>query len=485
MSEQVHIYISAFSLIFLILYCFFKWALKGEIFHPGLIYSFINGVFFIIFAFGPYFYNTEIDWSYYYMYAFITIAFIVGIVCGETGKSKKLVKDITLNRKQFSILYLVAVIPMVLLLISLAISTNLNLEEAAAKKVLETAQAQSNGANLIEYAITSLIISFNQIVPTVFLTYAFKAKKYIPIAVWLLVVLGVALLQNSRTFLVFTLLLLLISVYTAIKSRSQKTSFSLKQLLTLIKKNRFKIVSIIAIILLLIGIMTNARTKVRSETKIGASDQAYEFLEKIYRAQQKQWFSDAILKVPSGSISTVTELSLYAGGTVASGGVTTRIVSETGLHTWGLRNFFVFHRILSQLRLDSGVSDEARENFIKVMAKSTPEVPALLSGWLGSPGNFIMDFGYFGAPIGSLTMGWLIGWLYSSLSCSGTVINATVTSVFAMAMLLTPATNVFGIFLPSSFNFFILLLYKLTQKSSISKIRPIGYYQSIQKHPRS
>lgn len=472
--RSTHLYISAVSLIILILYCFWKWTRKGEIFHPGFIYALINGGFFIVFAFGPYFYDTQVDLSYYYIYAFITIAFIIGIVCGETGTRKKLVKDITLNRKQFSILYLIAVIPMILLLLSLGRSTGFNLEEAAAKRVLETAQAQNNGANLVQYTITSLIISFNQILPTIFLTCAFRTKRYVPIAVWLLSAFGIALLQNSRTFLVFTLFLLVIPSYTVIKSRYTTIRFSLQQLLKLIKKNRIKILSVLAVILLLIGIMTNARTKVRIETRTSDSDRTYELLESIYRAEQKEWFSEVLLKVPSKSISTLTELSLYAGGTVASGGVTTRIVTETGLHTWGLRNFFVFHRILSQLRLDAGLSDEARKNFIAVMAKATLEVPALLSGWLGSPGNFIMDFGYFGAPIGAFSMGWLIGWLYSSLSGSGPVINATVTSALAMAMLLTPATNVFGIFLPNFFNFFILLIYKFTQKSSSRQIRGVN-----------
>jgi hypothetical protein len=472
MSEQIHIYIPTLALICLIFYSFIKWGLKGQIFHPALIYSCINGGFLIVFAFGPYFYAVEINVIYYYMYAFITIAFIVGIVLGEAGKTGKAVKDITLNRQQFFFLYFITLMPILLILIQLGISTKFNLEEAAAARLLSAAKSQ-NESNLVHYAFMSLIISFTQLLPTIFLTYGFKSKKYITIALWLSVILGVALLQNSRTLLIFNLFLLIIPYYTVIQTNYKKTYrkkyFYLKNILILIKNNMFKIVSILLILLILIVIQTNTRSQVRSETTVGAGNQTYQLVEQLYRAEKKQWFQSWLAQAPASSVDTVAELSLYAGGTVASGGVIARIATDTGLYTWGLRNFFVFHRFLAQLRLDGGLSNIGRDNFLKVRESAFEEIPAVLSGWFGDPGNLILDFGYVGAPVASLITGWLVGWLYGSLCRSGVVINATATSVFAMAMLLTPSVNIFGLFLSNSINFFVLLLYLLTQKSALPK----------------
>lgn len=449
-----------------------KWGFKGQIFHPALIYSFINGVFLILFAFGPYFYDVEINVIYYYMYAFITIAFIVGIVLGESGKTGKVVKDITLNRKQFLFLYLITLMPIFLLLIQLGISTKFNLEEAAAQRLLAVSKSY-NESNLLLYAIGALILSFNQILPTIFITYSFKSKKYMPIVVWLIVISGLALLQNSRTLLIFNLFLLMIPYYTVIqtnyKNNYRKKYFSLKNILILIKNNFWKIVSILSILLILIVILTNTRSQVRSATTVGAGDKTYELVEQLYRAEKKQWFQSWLAEAPESSVDTIAELSLYAGGTVASGGVIARIATDTGLYTWGLRNFFVFHRVLAQLRLDGGLSDIARDNFLKIRDRVFEEIPAVLSGWFGDPGNLILDFGYVGAPVASLITGWLVGWLYGSLCRSGVVINATATSVFAMAMLLTPSVNIFGLFLSNSINFFVLLLYLLIQKSALPK----------------
>jgi hypothetical protein len=173
---------------------------------------------------------------------------------------------------------------------------------------------------------------------------------------------------------------------------------------------------------------------------------------------------------------TIAEMSMYTGGTVASGGVISRIASETELHTWGLRNFFVFHRVLAQLRLDAGFSDEARENYYIIKDRAIREMPAILTGWLGEPGNWIIDFGYLGAPIASLIVGGIVGWMYGRLATAGPIIHSAATSVFALAMLISPSISFFGTFFSNSISFLIFLYY--LRKNSYRRIITTQQYSS-------
>ena len=214
------------------------------------------------------------------------------------------------------------------------------------------------------------------------------------------------------------------------------------------------------LLLLITIIITNVRTEVRSDIK-SKDKQKYEYIEYLYRAKQRQWFSSVTDSLPESIVNPIAELSMYAGGTVATGGVTSKIVSEKGWHTWGLRNYFIVHRVLSQLKLDAGLSDIARQNWIKVKNKASLEIPIIESGWISDPGNFIADFGYIGAPLASLITGLLIGWMYSRYFYSGPIINSAVTSILAVPMLLTPALNFFSIHISNSISFLFLFCYYL------------------------
>jgi hypothetical protein len=260
--------------------------------------------------------------------------------------------------------------------------------------------------------------------------------------------------------------LFLICFYTVkIKQINLKASLIIsgRSIKYFIKKYKFVIVSLILIVILLIFIMTNIRSEVVSEIRQDSmrKEKRYEFISSLYKAQKKAWFSSVSKNLPETIVNPIAELSLYAGGTVATGGVTSRIVSDTGWHTWGLRNFFTIHRILSQLNLDGGFSDSCRENFQKVQKKAFLEVPAILSGWLGDPGNAILDFGYLGALLASLCTGWLIGWMYGCFFQSDSTIQATALSILTIPMLITPAYNFFSIDLSNSLNFIGLFLYVL------------------------
>lgn len=501
MSKEIHIYTCALILYLLIGYSFFKWIVRGQLFHPGLIYAVINSLFFITFAFGPYKYNVIIDNSYYYMYAFITIAFTVGIVLGEYCKSRKVVKDISLNKAQLFLLYFIIFTFIFVDLINLYKVTNLNLEIGAAEKlksVEESLEEKNINVNLLLF--NSLNYSINLIFYSLGITYAFKhlkhlkqkkKKKYIPIALCLIFLffsVFSGMLKNSRTEIVIRVLMLIISYYTVIQTVIQNNykKNKLEILFWILNKNKWNIFFLIIILSFLIMIVTNTRIKATDKTDAGFQ-RSIIIIEELYRAEKKQWFESWLTKASPHSVNTIVQLSLYSGGTVASGGVITRIATDTGLHTWGLRNFFVFHRVLAQLRLDGGFSNDCRENYYKVHARAIKEVPAILTGWFGDPGNLLLDFGYVGAPVASLITGWLVGWLYGSLCNSGAVIKATATFVFAIAMLLTPAGNVFSVLLFNSINFFILLLYLLTQKSVSKNIWSSSYndstkYQTLRRY---
>ena len=472
--ELLHINLAALILIGLIFYSIKTWFFKGNFFHPGLIYSFINGLIFLIFAFGPYIYKVDISWSYYYLYAFITIAFVLGTRLGEKKKNKRLVKDITLNKKQLWLLAAIIVVPIVLNSLDLGIlSDDFSLQDTAANKFHRTnlnSQQREAGVSTVRYLASNLIESFTVIATSIFLANSFRMKKYLPIVAWLSLILLVSVLLNSRTTLIRSFLFFIIPWYATRKYQVGKIKISKKKLKILFKKTTKMVIPVLLLVIVLTVVITNVRTEVRSTFKQKAKNQKYEYIEVLYRAEQKQWFSLATNVLPEQVVNSIAELSMYAGGTVATGGVTSKIVSETERYTWGLRNYFIVHRVLSQLGLDAGFSDTSRENWIKTKSKVIREIPAAESGWFGDPGNWLVDFGYIGAPLASFATGAIIGWMYSRFYSSGPVINSIVACVFAFPMLITPAYNFFSIATSNSISFLVLLYYLMTNSKKITNI---------------
>lgn len=463
MSEKLHIYISVIFILISISYSFFKWFRKGKIFHPGFIYSFVNGLLFIVFALGQYDYLVKIHWLYYYVYALIITFFIVGIILGENFCIKK-VKDLNINNKNFWLLYITLLTYFTYLFFNLR---NFSLYGAVEERFSGIAISQMN-FNIFDYIIYNVVDSFIEIMSPVVFTYAFYRKKYIPIIILSLLMLVINIFTNSRTALLYSMFLIIICFYTVYNNNKKLYFYYRNKLLFLVLRKNFlnflkKIVVIIAIILALFVTLTYYRMTIHERYDYQKIEKN---IEQYYRAEKKQSWLTVTSPFPPVNM-TITQISLYLGGTVASGGVIARIATDTGLHTWGLRNFFVFHRILAQLKLDGGFSNIARDNLLKVQDAAVKEIPAVGPGWFGDPGNLILDFGYIGSLVASLFTGWLVGWLYGSLCRAGIFINAIATYVFATSMFLTPAVSIFGLYLSSSISFFALLLYLLTQKPAL------------------
>ncbi len=471
-----HIDLAAFTLVGLILYCLNKWAFKGEIFHPGLIYSLVNGGIFLVFALGPYNYDLEIDWYYYYTYALITITFIIGINLGT--KKKKFVKEINLSSLSLLILFLIVICLNIWQLNSSILVSNdlsLSLEGAVENMHLRGALGnQIKEVNLIKYVITQLINSITIITTSIFLASSLKKKKYLYILIWFFLAILMILLSGSRTIVfkfgfAFAVPWLIVTKYTLFR----KITISTKTFRKFFKRHSKKLISLISIILVLIFIISNVRSKVEIKATNTNKKYRYELIEPLFKAQKKEWFYSIVNNVDPSIVNPLAELSIYAGGTVATGGVASRIASQTGWHTWGLRNFFVVHRILSWLQLDNGFSDYSRNNFYKIVDRASLELPIFKVSWLSDPGNFILDFGYIIAFLPSLITGFLIGSIYSSFSSQNNpIISSLVTSIFAFPMFITPSISFFGPDLSNAINFFVLICYFWIK----SRKKPKQYY---------
>ncbi|HEY9811609.1 MAG TPA: oligosaccharide repeat unit polymerase [Halomicronema sp.] len=469
---SLNVLIPSCLLIGLIIFSIKKWAFKGEIFHPALIYTLVNAGMFVIFAFGPYIYTSSISPIYYYVYAFSIIAFVTGIVWGELSKSKTFHTDIKLNAKQLSFLYLFVLSLRIFELVRIGISSNFSLEDAAANRLYQGALAaeSTEAPNVAALLLSTFDFSATQIATTIFVAFAYQRKKYVEMAIVFIVFTLLALFQNSRTLLFYNFFMLLIPIYTLIKDKTSLANLFKEVFI----KNSKKIFIGLMIFTVVILVLTNTRSGVLEESlqKNQSEQQRNELFEKIYSAKKKDWFALALdsSDLSPSVVNPLIELSLYSGGTVASGGVTSRIATDTGLNTWGLRNYFVFHRILAQLRLDGGFSEAMRDHYYEIRDRAILEIPAILTGWLGEPGNWIMDFGYLGAPIASAITGWIIGWMYGRLFQAGPVLYGCATCVFAFAMLLSPSISFFGTFFSNSFSFFFFLWY-LSNKRFRKKLK--------------
>jgi hypothetical protein len=463
------IYLPSLALIGLIFYSLKKWILKGEIFHPGLIYSLVNSVFFLVFAFGPYTYNVKIDRTYYYLYSLVTIAFVIGITLGEKKKDRRFIKDINLSLGKALILMTLIILPVLETILGSGILTgDLTLEDTARNNLYQAALAQQSREeiNFLNYFLGILFNSFLTVSTSCSITTLLLKKKKLYVILWLLSGIVASLVANSRTLLLNYINALIIPFFITQKLNIAKT-FSKINLKLIIKKNIIILILAFFVFVGLTIIITNLRNEVRSQTTVGGEGKTYELVEYLYRAERKDWFTSATKILPKSLVISIAELSMYAGGTVATGGYVSNLVSETGWYTWGLRNFFFFHRVLSQLRLDGGFSEMARDNWTKIVTKASQTFPAFVSSWIGDPGNLITDFGYVGAPIASLMTGWVIGWMYSRFSKSGPVIRATTTVIFALPMLLTPALHFFSLNISNTINFFFLLYWYFTKSRRV------------------
>jgi hypothetical protein len=465
---EISIELAAFAAIGLIIFALKKWAFKGDFFNPGLIYAIVNSLFLIVFAVGPYIYLGKIEPSYYLAYVVIIFAFVGGVSWGEKSKTKTNFKDFFIKKKPLYILGILVIVPLIIqAALSGVLSGDLSLEEAAKNNLERAASLQANKTevNLPNYIATNLFKSFTELTTAIFLANIVQKKgwtKSVFLGLWIFAAIISSFALNSRTILFMSILSLIIPLYTVEKSKFFIWLKEKDALKTLLQKNLKRVIVVIILIPLLVVVMTNARSSVKGSSNVITKSRT-EFLESAYVAKKKPWFYNTVRDLPPSLVDPIAELSMYAGGTVASGGVISRLAIDTERHTWGLRYFYIFHRVISQLGLDAGFSDYARNNYFKVSELTIKEMPIVKAGWFSDPGNLILDFGYIGGAIASLANGWLMGWMYSRFPETCPILRSTVTSVLALAMLLSPAFNFFGGDLSRLITFSFLLYLVVTR----------------------
>jgi len=445
----------------LLLFSFKKWVLKGDVFHPGFIYCLINCGFFIVFAFGPYSYGFHLNWAYYYIYVLVSFMFIVGIIWGEAKGRKIIVKDIKLSYIQLWILYTILLAVLAVQLTELIGTTGTTLESGVDNRIEQLGQTETK-LNTTKYVITTIEISFIRLSSAIVSAYSFFQKK----RYWTLIILFILMIINSvfinsRTSFLMGLMPIVITAYSVLKDRGTIDFTQIKW-----SKN-FKFTLPIAIlIIVVIGALTNARSSIiAAEYSV-----PYEYIESTTSLQRKQWFNEFAKSQPVAIVNPIAELSIYAGSTVAHGGLVSKVAMTSDLRTWGLRNFFPIHRILAQLNLDGGFSASSRYNYQRIVASATSSLPGIEFSWWGYPANLIVDFGYVGALLIALITGWIIGWIYGSISNSGSIVKATGYSIILISITLTPAFGPFSDF--SNFiSFIVFILYILSNSINIKSLQ--------------
>jgi len=135
---SAHLLLTGTASIALIGYSFAKWAAKGEIFHPGFIYSLVNGGIFIVFAFGPYVYPYTQS-LYYYMYFFLICIFVKAIEQGSKTGVQRYIKDLKLKNKFIFILYILLILLTFSTSMELFLQTKGSLEGAVEARMEEVA----------------------------------------------------------------------------------------------------------------------------------------------------------------------------------------------------------------------------------------------------------------------------------------------------------------------------------------------------------
>lgn len=455
------IFISGIAASLLLLFSFKKWVMKGEIFHPGFIYSLINCGFYIIFAFGPYIYKFNLDWSYHYMYLLVTGMFVVGIILGCAANNKKAVKDIIISPTNLFFIYITLLIVIGSSLTQLTSLDDSIIATGVENRIdgIENVETKLNLSSFLFKIFHDIFIKLSTTIVTAYSVW--QRRNYERIIILFVVLILSSLLANSRTFFILSLIPILMTIYTILKDRGvidfTKISWS---------KNFKYTIPITIIIIAGIVLMTNARSLVIASEY----DQSYEYVESTTDLQRKPWFDKFAKSHSNLVVNPIAELSMYAGSAVAHGGLITDIAMNANLSTWGLRNYFPIHRVLAQLKLDAGISNLAVKNYQRIMARATSYQSSIEYSWWGSPANFIVDFGYIGAPLISLITGWLVGWIYGQTTNSGPILKATTHSIIFMSMILTPA---FGPFSEFSFciTFLLIIFYMLRNSVRIKYIQ--------------
>ena len=449
-----HILLNGILASLLLLFSFNKWVSKGDVFHPGFVYCLINCGFFIVFAFGPYSYGFNLDWAYYYIYVLVSFMFVVGIIWGEAKGRKIIVKDIKLSYVQLWIIYAILLAVLAVQLTNVIGSSGTTLESGVDNRLEQLEQAGTK-LNTTKFIITIIEISFIRLSSAIMSAYSFFQKKRYWMIVLLFVLLTInGIFINSRTTFLIGLMPIFITAYSVLKDRGTINFAQIKW-----SKNFKFTIPIAILIIFVIGALTNARSSIiAAEYSV-----PYEYIESTTTLQRKQWFNEFAKSHPVAIVNPIAELSIYAGSTVAHGGLVSKVAINSDIRTWGLRNFFPIHRILAQLKLDGGFSASSRHNYQRIVASATSSLSGIEYSWWGYPTNLIVDFGYIGALLVSLITGWIIGWIYGSISNSGSIVKATGYSIILISITLTPAFGPFSDF--SNFISLIVIIFYILSNS--------------------
>lgn len=456
-----HILLTGVLSTLLLVFTFRKWVLKGDVFHPGFIYCLINCGFFIVFAFGPYSYGFKLDLLYYYIYVLVSLTFVIGIIWGSNKGTRKIVKDIRISSLQLWLVYAVLLAILSARLSSLVVGNGASLESGVDNRIEQIEQVQSK-LNITAFILTIVEISFIRLSSALVTAYSVaQNQKYWQIILLVILLTLNGIFTNSRTTFFVGLVPILLTTYSVLKDRGVIDFTQIKW-----SKN-FKFTVPIAIAMIfIIGLITN----VRSSIVAAGYDVPYEYIESTTNLHRKEWFNEFAKSQPVAIVNPIAELSIYAGSTVAHGGLVSDVAISSGLRTWGLRNFFPLHRILAQLKLDGGFSAYSRRNYQKIVASAASSLPPIEYSWWGYPANLIVDFGYIGAPLVSLFTGWLLGWIYGRVSNSGSILKAIGYAMVLISIILSPAFGPFSDF--SNFTtLMIVSLYALNNSISIKYLQ--------------
>ena len=429
--------ITGIGALLLLIFSFRKWVRKGDIFHAGFIFSLINFGFFIVFAFGPYEYFFNLHWSYYYMYVLIGYMFILGLIWGEAKGEKLAVKELKINSAQLFCLYILFLLTISYTLFQSNLLSNSSLQEGASDR-LEQVNQETIKLNIVNFVLGKIKVSLTNIVATLVTAYAvYKRKNYIRIVFLFVLLSAEAIFTNARTSFILGLTLIFVTTYTILKEQGFVDFSKIKW-----SKNFKFTIPAFLLTVFVIGMMTNIRSSVI------ASDYSvpYEYIESTTNLKRKTWFNKFANSQPVFLVNPIAEISIYAGSTVAHGGLVADIAIDSNLRTWGLRNFFSLHRILSQVGLDAGISSNAVHNYNNLITKAEAYLPPIKYSWWGFPANLIVDFGYIGAPLASLFTGWLIGWIYGCVSHGVIILKSITYSLILLSIILSPAFGPFSDF---------------------------------------
>lgn len=460
-----HLYLTSLVALGLVIYSIIKWAIKGDIFHPGLVYSIINGGLYIVFVFGPYIYK-PVPEIYYYMYVLIICVFVQGVILGNARGICKQVKHIKLKPLHLFIIYWLSVFFILKLFIPLVISVGGSLERGVEERFESINFSRDiTNSNPLAFVLTGTINSLFQISITMVTAIFWQKHKYQKIALLALPMILYCIFSNSRTCLVYVFITIFIPFIIVLKEEIElkKLKKKKKEEKDLMIINKILLLLVILIILLLF--MTNVRSLAIKK------DLNYAYiLEEIYQAKRKEKYF--ISQLSPELSDPILVLSLYAGGTVWFGGIATDIVIDYGLKTWGTRSINIIHRIMDRSGLDGGFANWARENYKNILAIGPY---GLEFSWWGDPANFIVDYGLTIAPIAAITIGWIIGWMYGRISNGGIILKSTGTVIILQSIILTPAVSPFGI-LGNFINLSILGFYLLNNSYNKNKRKKIIYY---------